>query len=258
MSESEIQDMRAALLARLRFERGLGLETLRPIPLETRTGSEAADREAMAAAVPEDAGPELAPPATELDASTADKPARWAQLEARVLACSQCILHKGRTKVVFGEGDREARVVFVGEGPGMDEDRSGRPFVGPAGQLLNKIIGAVGWKREDVYICNIVKCRPPNNRTPLPNEVEHCIPYLHAQIELIQPKAIVALGKPATHALLNTTDSISSLRGRWRLYRQIRVMPTFHPAYILRQYTPEVRGAVWDDMKQVKAYLDQI
>ncbi|MCW8133992.1 MAG: uracil-DNA glycosylase [Planctomycetota bacterium] len=189
--------------------------------------------------------------------SPEQKAERWQALEARALGCTRCVLHKGRTKVVFGEGHRAARLVFVGEGPGEQEDLSGRPFVGKAGQLLDKIIGAMGLQREDVYICNVVKCRPPGNRTPLPDEVALCNPYLEEQLALIAPKAIVALGSPASKALLKTSQGIMALRGRWQLYRGIRVMPTYHPAFVLRQYTDEVRRAVWNDMKQVSAYLQE-
>src|SRR6185295_3488702 len=176
--------------------------------------------------------------------SLADQDQRWKALEERALGCTRCVLHQGRTKVVFGEGNRHAQLVFVGEGPGEDEDRTGRPFVGRAGQLLNKIIGAMGLKREDVYICNVVKCRPPENRTPLPDEIAACSPYLVEQIELIGPKAIVALGAPASKTLLKTTQGITALRGRWFTYNGIPVMPTFHPAFVLRSYTEENRRAV--------------
>ncbi|MBI3832037.1 MAG: uracil-DNA glycosylase [Planctomycetes bacterium] len=189
--------------------------------------------------------------------SVPEKAARWEALEARALACTRCALHKGRTKVVFGEGDRNARLVFVGEGPGEQEDLSGRPFVGKAGQLLDKIIGAMGLQREQVYICNIVKCRPPGNRTPLPDEVALCQPFLEEQLALLAPKAIVALGSPAAKALLKTNQGIMALRGRWQMYRGVRVMPTFHPAFVLRQYTEETRRAVWGDMQQVVKYLKE-
>ena len=148
--------------------------------------------------------------------------------------------------------------MFIGEGPGEDEDRTGEPFVGKAGQLLNKIIGAMGVKREEVYIANVVKCRPPGNRTPLPDETASCAPYLFEQIELVAPQVIVTLGAPATKILLNTISGIGALRGRWSTYRQIPVMPTFHPAFVLRTYTEEVRGQVWSDMKQVMAKLKDL
>ena len=167
--------------------------------------------------------------------------------------CVRCKLHVARTNIVFGEGNPEARLVFVGEGPGADEDASGRPFVGRAGQLLNKIIEAIGLKREDVYICNVVKCRPPGNRTPERDEVSTCEPFLFRQLNFIQPKVIVVLGLPAFQCLLKTKDSISRARGEWREWNGIKVMPTFHPAYLLR--SPEKKRETWEDMKKVRDYL---
>jgi DNA polymerase len=185
------------------------------------------------------------------------KEERWKALEARARACTNCGLHAGRNKVVFGEVNRQAQIVFVGEGPGADEDRTGRPFVGRAGQLLDKIIAAMGLKREDVYICNIIKCRPPENRTPSDEEAHACWPYLEEQLALIHPKTIVALGSPAAKMLLKTAQGITHIRGRWHLYRGIRVMPTYHPAYVLRQYTEQTRRQVWDDMREVMRYLKE-
>lgn len=255
MSDSEPSDLLSSMLLRLRLERDLGIESVRPVPLALadQTVSEE-PTQASTRAQPDGGVPAKSP------ARVAPAPAsgdRWGTLEAEVLACTKCPLHKGRTKAVFGEGDRHAKVVFVGEGPGFEEDRSGRPFVGKAGQLLNKIIAAVGWKREEVYICNIVKCRPPQNRTPLPDEVGRCKPYLEEQLELLKPEVIVALGRPAAQALFQTTEAISAMRGRWRLYKGIRVMPTYHPAFVLRNYTKATRGAVWEDMKKVKAWVEE-
>lgn len=156
---------------------------------------------------------------------------------------------------VFGEGSAEAELVFVGEAPGVDEDKAGRPFVGAAGRKLDEIITAMGFDRSQVYIANILKARPPNNRAPLPDEIAAHGPYLVEQLKIIRPKVIVALGRPAAHFLLRTTEPISRLRGVWGQWHHesisIDVMPTFHPAYLLRQYTPEVRSQVWHDMKQV-------
>ena len=171
------------------------------------------------------------------------------------MGCTACALAKGRTNVVFGTGNREAQLVFVGEGPGFDEDQQGIPFVGRAGQFLDKIIAAMKLKREEVYICNVVKCRPPENRTPLPDEIAACWPYLQEQLELVAPKVIVTLGAPATKTLLKTTQGIMALRGKWYAYNKIPVMPTYHPAFVLRSYTEENRRAVWEDMKQVMAKL---
>jgi len=167
--------------------------------------------------------------------------------------CVRCKLHVARTNIVFGEGNPEARLVFVGEGPGADEDATGRPFVGRAGQLLNKIIEAIGLRREDVYICNVVKCRPPGNRTPERDEVATCEPFLFRQLAFIQPKVIVVLGLPAFQCLLKSKDSMSRSRGQWRDWNGIKVMPTFHPAYLLR--SPEKKRETWEDMKKVRDYL---
>lgn len=170
--------------------------------------------------------------------------------------CRRCPLCEKRTNLVFGEGSPAARVVFVGEGPGEEEDRSGRPFVGRAGELLTRMIEAVGWRREDVYICNIVKCRPPGNRDPAPVEVATCEPFLHQQLRAIAPAAIVTLGKPAISALLGRTVAITRIRGRWLEWQGIPVMPTYHPAYLLRNYTRETRQAVWDDLRAVRERVE--
>jgi len=169
--------------------------------------------------------------------------------------CPHCTVVTYHTQTVFGEGDPEARLMFIGEAPGEDEDRTGRPFVGKAGQKLNDIIKAMGMQRENVYIANILKSRPPENRTPLPDEVQKCSPYLHQQIAIIQPEVIVALGNPATKMLLQTDIGITRLRGQWGMYShdevRIAVMPTFHPAYLLRNYTPDTRKKMWSDMQAV-------
>lgn len=169
--------------------------------------------------------------------------------------CRRCKLCEGRTKIVFGTGDPAARLLFIGEGPGADEDRQGLPFVGKAGQLLNKIIEAMGLTREQVYIANVVKCRPPENRAPQPDETAACTPFLFRQIEIIAPKVIVALGAPATQALIQTTAGITKIRGTFREYQGIPVMPTFHPAYLLRN--PAAKREVWDDMQMVMRRLQQ-
>ena len=170
--------------------------------------------------------------------------------------CTRCRLHEGRQTIVFGEGNPEAPVVFVGEGPGEQEDRSGRPFVGRAGELLTKMIEAVGWTREDVYICNIVKCRPPKNRDPQLDEVATCSPFLEQQIRAISPRAIVTLGKPAAQKMLGRPVAITRARGTWEEWHGIPLMPTYHPAYLLRNYTRETRQAVWDDLRAVRARVD--
>jgi uracil-DNA glycosylase len=168
--------------------------------------------------------------------------------------CSRCKLHTlGRTQVVFGVGNPEADLMFVGEGPGADEDIQGEPFVGRAGQLLTKIIEAIGLKREDVYIANVIKCRPPGNRNPEPDEVEQCAPFLFRQIDTVKPKVVVALGKFAAQCLLQTNDPITRIRGREFKYRDAILIPTYHPAYLLR--TPSAKREVWEDMKRVRAIL---
>ncbi len=168
--------------------------------------------------------------------------------------CTRCGLHAKRTKIVFGDGDPDADILFVGEGPGEQEDRQGLPFVGRAGELLTQMIEkGLDIPRSSVYICNIVKCRPPGNRTPLPDEVASCSPFLDAQIAAVRPKVIVSLGKPATSLLLGHDVAITRIRGTWHEYRGIPLMPTLHPAYVLRQYTPEVRKNVWNDLKAALA-----
>lgn len=175
-----------------------------------------------------------------------------AQLDANeVKGCTRCRLHQTRTNTAFGEGDPDAPIFFIGEGPGENEDLQGRPFVGKAGQLLDKMINAMGLKRGQVYIANIVKCRPPNNRVPAPDEVATCTPYLLRQLELVRPKVIVTLGLPASRYMLQSDLSMGKLRGRWHTWRGIKLMPTYHPAYILRSYTQQVRAAVWSDLQQV-------
>jgi uracil-DNA glycosylase family 4 len=167
--------------------------------------------------------------------------------------CTRCGLHAGRHSIVFGVGNPNAHLVFVGEAPGADEDIQGEPFVGKAGQLLNKMIEAMGLKRGDVYICNTVKCRPPNNRNPEPDELLACEPFLKGQLEAVKPEVIVTLGKFAAQALLREDSPISRLRGQWREYAGIPLMPTFHPAYLLR--SPGEKGKVWEDLKQVMKKL---
>ena len=168
--------------------------------------------------------------------------------------CTRCKLHGlGRGQIVFGVGNPSADLMFVGEAPGADEDIQGEPFVGRAGQLLTKIIEAIELRREDVYIANVIKCRPPGNRNPEPDEVEQCEPFLFRQIDTIKPKVIVALGKFAAQSLLRTTDPITRLRGREYKYRDAILIPTYHPAYLLR--TPSAKRDVWEDMKRVRAIL---
>ncbi|HEX9079999.1 MAG TPA: uracil-DNA glycosylase, partial [Desulfuromonadaceae bacterium] len=172
--------------------------------------------------------------------------------------CQRCKLGKSRKNLVFGVGNPRARLVFVGEGPGADEDQKGEPFVGEAGQVLNRIITAMGLKREDVYICNVVKCRPPGNRDPEQDEIAACSAYLLRQLRAINPEVVVALGKFAAQTLLQTREPISKLRGRFRDFHGIPLMPTYHPSFLLRRQGEGDKGAfweVWDDMTQVLRLL---
>jgi uracil-DNA glycosylase family 4 len=167
--------------------------------------------------------------------------------------CTRCRLHKQRNKIVFGVGNPRAELVFVGEGPGHDEDVQGLPFVGRAGKLLTQMIEAMGLSREDVYICNVVKCRPPENRRPEDDEVATCSPYLYRQLEVIAPKAIVCLGGVAAQTLLKTKDPISRFRGNWFDFRNTKLLATYHPAYLLRN--PSAKGEVWKDLQKVMTLL---
>ncbi len=181
-------------------------------------------------------------------------PADFEKIREEVSACKLCDeLSRTRDKIVFGEGNAEADIIFVGEAPGADENEQGRPFVGRAGQLLTKIIEAMGLKREDVFICNVLKCRPPENRQPLPNEVANCRPYLKRQLDFIKPKVIIALGAHAARALLQTDKGITSMRGIFQKYEGIPVICTYHPAYLLR--SPGEKRKVWEDMKKVLHFL---
>lgn len=253
---------------------------LRPLP--QLSSVEAQPAPADAGATPAPAAPAVAArPAAAAASKTPPAPANVLPLEAlpgtpeekrraldelrqRVEKCPTCPLHATRTNVVFGEGDADAQLVFVGEAPGADEDATGRPFVGKAGELLTNMIQAMGLKRTQVYIANILKCRPPNNRTPNPQEVLCCWGFLLQQLQIIRPQVIVTLGNPATHTLLRTTEGITKIRGQWRKLPDlapglegIDVMPTFHPAYVARNYTVETRKKVWDDLQKVMEKLRQ-
>ena len=195
-----------------------------------------------------------------------DEPAHDAAVELEKIAdevsrCRKCDLGSLRTNAVPGEGNPNARIMFVGEGPGADEDAQGRPFVGRAGKLLDKVIAAMGLKRSDVFIANILKCRPPGNRDPRAEEIISCFPFLQKQIEIINPEIIVAMGAPAARTLLNTNKSIGQLRGQFHKYyaglgrAPIKLMPTYHTAYLLRNYSQDNRRRVWEDMKKVLTEL---
>jgi uracil-DNA glycosylase family 4 len=175
--------------------------------------------------------------------------------------CKRCRLHEARHKIVFGSGNEQSGLVFVGEGPGADEDQQGLPFVGRAGQLLTQMIEGtaskegIPIKRSDVYICNVVKCRPPENRTPQPDEMEICGQFLYRQLQTIRPKAICLLGGTAAKAVLNTKESVTGMRGKWHKWRDIPVMVTYHPSYLLRAYNQSAKKEAWEDLKKVLHYV---
>jgi len=238
---------RAQLEEHLRFAAELGVDGISRDPLwRDRRGQQIGSPSSRGHEVPEPALPSVPlydSPAEALSATRAD-----------IGDCTRCKLHRlGRTQIVFGVGNPKADLMFVGEAPGGDEDVQGVPFVGRAGQLLTKIIEAIALKREDVYIANVIKCRPPHNRNPEPDEVETCEPFLFRQIDIIKPSVIVALGTFAARTLLRTLDPISRLRGRVYEYRGAKLIPTFHPAYLLRN--PASKREVWEDMKLAKKLL---
>ena len=211
-------------------------------------------RPAAAAAAPAPASPPPAPVHAAPPAASDDPVAQLQALRNEVLPCTRCKLHQGRQHTVFGEGNPRARVMFIGEAPGAREDQSGRPFVGDAGQLLDRIItGAMGLQRQDVYIANINKCRPPGNRVPEPDEVAACLPFLRQQIEIVRPEVLVCLGRTAAQNLLGTTASTTALRGRELEYLGIPVVVTWHPAYLLRE--PVHKRETWEDIKRVNRLL---
>jgi DNA polymerase len=185
--------------------------------------------------------------------SSGDAGSPLERIAREVASCTRCSLHETRTKAVPGQGSARPDIAFVGEAPGADEDRAGLAFVGAAGQLLTKMIRAMGYTRDEVFIGNILKCRPPNNRTPRPDEMETCLPYLEAQIAALKPKVIVTLGATAAKGLLGVTTGITKLRGTWMSFRDIDVMPTYHPAYLLR--TPSTKKDAWEDLKEVLRHL---
>ncbi len=192
-------------------------------------------------------------PAAALPPVIGDKSSALKLIRADIGDCTRCRLHKGRTNLVFGVGNVNANLMFVGEGPGADEDAKGEPFVGRAGQLLNNMISAMGIKREDVYIANVVKCRPPSNRTPEKDECDTCSPFLMRQIDIIKPKVIVALGAVAAKNLLAVNDSMANLRGRWYDFRDSKLLVTYHPAYLLRD--PRQKKEAWKDLQMVMKFL---
>jgi uracil-DNA glycosylase family 4 len=222
-------------------------------------GVPAVAREAPRAPAP--AGAASAPTAASVPTAASAPERRGGQVGLKLVReelgeCTRCKLAPGRKQIVFGVGNPEADLVFVGEAPGADEDEQGEPFVGAAGQLLTRMIAAMGFSRADVYICNVIKCRPPYNRNPEPDEVAACEPFLKKQLAAIRPRMIVALGKFAAQCLLRSDAPISRLRGRFQTYEGIPLMPTFHPAFLLRN--PDAKREVWADLKMVMAELDRL
>ena len=257
MTKDEIAKHRRSLW--LRSERAFGLESVRtpqpngPNRIEPEP-QPVASQPASAAQLFASNGDAESTPTMGEALSREEKIARLAQMDAgEVKPCVRCRLCETRRNTVFGEGDPDAKIFFIGEGPGETEDLQGRPFVGRAGELLNKMIAGMGLRRQQVFIANIVKCRPPDNRVPAPDEVEACTPYLVRQLEIIRPKVIVTLGLPSARYMLNSRLSMGKMRGQWYNWRGIKLMPTFHPAFLLRSYTEENRAAVWSDLKQVMA-----
>jgi uracil-DNA glycosylase len=247
-------------------DRGGDREELRVLVSRIRTHLDKRGRSGLLGAVTgakrPTAAANAAPPASVEPAPAAGEPAGPRGAEALQIVrdhlgdCQRCKLAPSRTKLVFGVGNPQADLIFVGEAPGADEDAQGEPFVGKAGQLLTKMIEAMGYSRQDVYICNVLKCRPPGNRNPEPDEVAACEPFLKRQLAAIRPRMIVALGKFAVQCLLRDESPISRLRGNFRAYEGIPLMPTFHPAYLLRD--PSKKKLAWQDLKDVNAALARV
>ena len=244
---------------KLEFYRDLGIRELhvRSLPAPPETVTEFEGAEAPAPAVKAVSAETPAPAVLSMTPDDDSLP--------RILDdmgnCTRCKLHRGRTNLVFGVGNPQAKLVFVGEGPGADEDAQGIPFVGRAGQLLTQMIEGTAAKegipiqRPDVYICNVVKCRPPENRTPEPDEMQTCGQFLFRQLMTIQPRAICALGSTAAKALLGTKDGVMKLRGRWHKWRDVPLMVTYHPSYLLRAYNVQAKREAWEDLKKVLHYV---
>jgi len=222
----ELRELVDGLVGWLRYQQRLGLRGLPPEPAAAPT-------------------PQLM--------TKSEKIPTLEEIRQEMGRCKRCKLYAGAKNLVFGEGSLTARLMFIGEAPGAEEDLQGRPFVGAAGQLLNNMLNKLGLERQEVYITNVVKSRPPGNRNPEPDEIEACLPFLKMQIAAIRPRVIVTLGKIATHALLGTAEPITKIRGQWQRYDHIRVMPTFHPAYLVR--FPKERIKTWEDMQRVMEFL---
>jgi uracil-DNA glycosylase family 4 len=247
--QNEFLDIVTQVRTHLEYQRVLGVSVVETVAVKTVSPSSIAVPRAVKPVEEVQQEPETQKPA----AATAGG---LSAVRDELGDCTRCKLCTGRKTIVFGEGNSAAALVFVGEGPGQEEDQQGRPFVGAAGQLLTDIIvKGMKLKRDDVYICNIVKCRPPNNRNPEPDEIEACEPFLIKQLQAIRPAVIVALGNVAVKTLLKTTEGITRLRGTWKTYQGIALMPTFHPAYLLRN--PADKKLVWEDIKKVMAEMEK-
>lgn len=250
--------MKEALLARLRFYRDLGLTEFYRRPVDPALVASAVEPTSEILQENEPISsrkPIPAPPAVTTLIKPADKAAALRLIQDDIGECTRCALHTGRHTIVFADGSPNARLMFVGEGPGADEDAQGLPFVGRAGQLLNNMITAMGLKREEVYIANVVKCRPPGNRTPEPDEMEICGEFLYRQLMAIRPKAICALGGTAVRALTGSREGVTRLRGRWQHWRDIPLMITYHPSYLLRPYNQSAKREAWEDLKKLLHYV---
>jgi uracil-DNA glycosylase family 4 len=260
---SELRFLTEALRAHAEWQQACGSGALPAASWQLAVGSSQLRPQSSAAPAIEPVAPAPVaapdPPAPKLPTAncqlpTEERQTRLTVLAEEVKACTRCVLHVERKQTVFARGNGSSGLCFIGEGPGADEDAQGFPFVGPAGQLLDKMIAAMGIERDDVYVCNIVKCRPPKNRTPEPEEMNACMPYLTEQLSLLEPQVIVALGKTAVQGLFGTAEGITRIRGRWRLYQgRIAVMPTFHPAYLLR--SPAAKREVWTDLQMVLKHM---
>jgi uracil-DNA glycosylase family 4 len=261
--------MKKVLSARVNYYREMGIYDFyrRPVEEGVNVAVEAVASPEVVESIPENislmpkatksASQPASAPATSLPVlppiDAKDKPAALIALREHIGDCTRCRLSKGRTKLVFGVGNPDADIMFVGEGPGADEDAQGEPFVGRAGQLLNNMISAMGIRREDIYIANVVKCRPPNNRAPEKDETDTCSPFLMQQIDIVKPKVIVALGATAAKNLLVMNDSMGALRGRWYDFRGTKLVVTYHPAYLLRD--PRQKKETWKDLQMVMKFL---
>jgi len=263
MAQKELHELVTETKKQLEHLRVLGIEGIQVSLPAAPAVAVQPKRVEISAPVPAPAVPEptTSEPVTSLFGDIAPAPVKltkstetFEQIHAEIGDCARCPLHQQRTHVVHTEGNRRARLMFVGEAPGADEDAQARPFVGRAGQLLTKIIEAIGMKREEVLIGNVNRCRPPANRAPMPDEAATCKPYLLREIAVVQPEVIVVLGNTAMKNLLDTREGITRLRGIFQDYKGIKVMPTFHPAYLLRD--PSKKRETWEDLKKVRDYLD--